>query len=97
MNQGDSIKLAINSLLDVGYTDKSKIYSRIVIEFGVPRPTVRRIVRDLRNELLHKIRILESNKRKKVNWICGTCGCGKYTGIHLASCKFADQEKGVIR
>jgi hypothetical protein len=27
---------------------------------GVPRPTVRRVARDLRNELLQKIKILQS-------------------------------------
>ena len=31
---------------------------------GVPRPTVRRVARDLRNELLTKIKILQSETQQ---------------------------------
>ena len=58
--QSRSIKQAINELLDKGLTDKQDIYSKVVEELGVPRPTVRRVARDLRNELLQKIKILQS-------------------------------------
>ena len=58
--QSTSIKQAINELLDKGITDKQDIYSKVVEELGVPRPTVRRVARDLRNELLQKIKILQS-------------------------------------
>ncbi len=54
-NQSTVIKAAINSLLDKGVTDKQDIYTKVVDELGVPRPTVRRVARDLRNELLEKI------------------------------------------
>ena len=37
--------------------------NQLVDELGVPRPTVRRVARDLRNELLEKIRILQSETR----------------------------------
>ena len=59
-NQSTVIKEAINSLLDEGVTDKQDIYSKVVDKLGVPRPTVRRVARDLRNELLTKIKILQS-------------------------------------
>jgi predicted XRE-type DNA-binding protein len=58
--QSTNIKQAINELLDKGLTDKQDIYSKVVEELGVPRPTVRRVARDLRNELLQKIKILQS-------------------------------------
>jgi hypothetical protein len=58
--QSTSIKQAINELLDKGFTDKQDIYSKVVEELGVPRPTVRRVARDLRNELVQKIKILQS-------------------------------------
>ncbi|MDE1725917.1 MAG: hypothetical protein KGH89_01460 [Thaumarchaeota archaeon] len=58
--QSTNIKQAINSLLDRGLTDKQDIYTKVVEELGVPRPTVRRVARDLRNELLQKIKILQS-------------------------------------
>jgi hypothetical protein len=58
--QSTNIKEAINELLDKGFTDKQDIYTKVVEELGVPRPTVRRVARDLRNELLQKIKILQS-------------------------------------
>ena len=60
-NQSTVIKAAINSLLDKGVTDKQDIYTKVVDELGVPRPTVRRVARDMRNELLEKIQILQSD------------------------------------
>ena len=63
-NQSTIIKQAINSCLDKGITDKQDIYSKVVDELGVPRPTVRRVARDLRNELLEKIQILQSDLPK---------------------------------
>ena len=59
-NQSTVIKQAINTYLEKGLTDKQDIYSKVVEELGVPRPTVRRVARDLRNELLTKIKILQS-------------------------------------
>ncbi len=63
-NQSTVIKDAINSYLDRGLTDKQDIYSKVVNDLGVPRPTVRRVARDLRNELLEKISILQSEAIK---------------------------------
>lgn len=60
-NQSTVIKEAINSYLDKGLSDKQDIYTKVVDDLGVPRPTVRRVARDLRNELLEKIRILQSD------------------------------------
>ena len=63
-NQSTIIKEAINSLLDEGITDKQDIYSKVVDNLGVPRPTVRRVARDFRNELLTKIKILQSETQQ---------------------------------
>lgn len=63
-NQSTVIREAINSCLDKGLTDKQDIYSKVVDELGVPRPTVRRVARDLRNELLERIEILQSDVQK---------------------------------
>ena len=63
-NQSTVIKEAINSYLDKGLTDKQDIYTKVVDDLGVPRPTVRRVARDLRNELLDKIKILQSEVPK---------------------------------
>ncbi len=65
-NQSTIIKEAINSLLDEGVTDKQDIYSKVVDKLGVPRPTVRRVARDLRNDLLAKIKILQSESQQTV-------------------------------
>jgi len=63
-NQSTIIKEAINSLLDEGIKDKQDIYSKVVDKLGVPRPTVRRVAGELRNELLTKIKILQSETQQ---------------------------------
>ena len=63
-NQSTVIKDAINSFLDDGITDKQDLYSKVVDKLGVPRPTVRRVARDFRNELLTKIKILQSETQQ---------------------------------
>ena len=63
-NQSTVIKEAINSLLEEGVTDKQDIYTKVVDKLGVPRPTVRRVARDFRNELLTKIKILQSETQQ---------------------------------
>ena len=63
-NQSTIIKEAINSLLDEGVKDKQDIYSKVVDKLGVPRPTVRRVAGDFRNELLTKIKILQSKTQQ---------------------------------
>ena len=65
-NQSTVIKEAINSLLDEGVTDKQDIYSKVVDKLDVPRPTVRRVAGDLRNELLKKIKILQSEAQQTI-------------------------------
>ena len=62
-NQSTVIKAAINSYIDNGIIDKQDLYTKVVDELGVPRPTVRRVARDLRNELLEKIQILQSESK----------------------------------
>lgn len=63
-NQSESIRVAINRLIDFGMTDKDQIYSEIVLKLGVPRPTVRRVARDLRMNMLKKVEILSSDLPK---------------------------------
>ena len=63
-NQSTVIKEAINSFLDDGITDKQDLYSKVVDKLGVPRPTVRRVARDFRSELLTKIKILQSETQQ---------------------------------
>ena len=68
-NQSTVIKETINSLLDDGVTDKQDIYSKVVDKLGVPRPTVRRVARDLRNDLLAKVKILQSESQQTVSTV----------------------------
>ena len=65
-NQSTEIKEAINSFLDKGVKDKQDIYTKVVDELGVPRPTVRRVARDLRNELVEQIKILQSETHSSI-------------------------------
>ena len=61
MSQGDAIKEKLNYYLDRGMTDKTSIFTRVVDDLGVPRPSVRRIARQLRTEFLRRIQILQSD------------------------------------
>ncbi|MCY3854391.1 MAG: hypothetical protein OXF28_02235 [Thaumarchaeota archaeon] len=63
MNQSLVVKNAINVCLENGFTNKQDIYTKVVDDLGVPRPTVRRVARDLRNELIRKIQILQSESK----------------------------------
>ena len=63
-NQSTIIKAEIDDLLKAGVKDKQEIYSKVVDKLGVPRPTVRRVARDFRNELLTKIKILQSETQQ---------------------------------
>lgn len=62
MNQTDTIiiKNRVNELIDSGIKNRFEIYTKIVEEFGTPRPTVRRIVRELKDEMMEKVKVLES-------------------------------------
>ncbi len=59
-SQTDKVVHEVERLLDAGLINKNEIISKVIEETGVPRPTVRRILRDMRNEMLRKIRILQS-------------------------------------
>jgi len=57
-NQSKQIETALIRQLDKGMTKKTEIYSKVVEELGIPRPTVRRVARDLRTKLQQRINIL---------------------------------------
>lgn len=57
--QSVTIKKAINAYLDSGETDKQTIYTEIVSQLKVPRPSVRRVTRDLLKEMEEKIETLK--------------------------------------
>jgi len=67
-NMTTVVEVAIEQKLDSGMTDKHEIFCQVVDELGVPRPTVRRIARDLRNKYLDKVRILQSDIPHP-NWV----------------------------
>jgi len=54
------IRACIEKYLEVGLTDKDEIFTKVIDELGVPRPTVRRVARDMRQEMMRKVRILQS-------------------------------------
>lgn len=59
MSQSQAISLMIEQCLEEGMTDKQQIFTRVVDELGVPRPTVRRCARDLRIKLATYAKILK--------------------------------------
>lgn len=50
----------VERLLDAGFTDKKDIIQLVAENTGIPKPTIRRIIRDMRSEMLRKIKILQS-------------------------------------
>jgi len=60
MKQKEAVKVAIMQYLDKGLINKSEIFTKVVDDLGVPRPTVRRCSRELLDELAEKIKILGS-------------------------------------
>ena len=68
-NQNAQIKEIITSLLDRTikegvHMDKQELYTEVVQQTGHPRPTVRRVAAELRNDLLEKIKILQSEAQQ---------------------------------
>ena len=57
------VEVVIEEKLDAGMIDKHEIFRQVVEELGVPRPTVRRIARDLRNKYADRIKVLQSEVR----------------------------------
>jgi len=60
-NISELVEIALEKKLDAGMRDKQEIFTQIVEELNVPRPTVRRIARDLRNKYFERIKILQSD------------------------------------
>lgn len=60
-----AVKQKIEQLIDIGEKDKDEIYRRIIEDFGIPRPTLRRIARELKEEWANKIKVLDSNEEKQ--------------------------------
>jgi hypothetical protein len=54
------VTACIEQYLAKGLTDKEEIFHKVCDELGVPRPTVRRVARDMRTDMLKKIKILQS-------------------------------------
>jgi len=60
------VEHAIEQKLEKGLVNKQEIYSLIVQEFNIPRPTVRRIARGLRIKYLERVKILQSDLKYDV-------------------------------
>lgn len=65
-NLSSVIEVALEQKLDAGMRDKTEIFTQIVQELNVPRPTVRRIARDLRNKYVDRVRVLQSDYTVKI-------------------------------
>lgn len=58
MNVSNSVRTALETLLDKGITDKGELYTKVCEATGAPRPTVRREARNLRNKYLANLKVL---------------------------------------
>lgn len=55
-----AVKQEMDNLMNSGYTDKEKIYKKIMEKFKLERQTVRSIAREFRREMCEKIKVLQS-------------------------------------
>lgn len=60
LSKTTEIKSIIEKYLEMGFTDKHKIYTEISEKYNVPRPTVRRCARALRLEMQEKVKVLSN-------------------------------------
>ncbi len=61
--QNDKIKNSIQDCIFKGMNNKEDIYTCVENELHVPRPTIRRVAFELKEELKQMISVLEMNKR----------------------------------
>lgn len=66
MNQSTQIKQEILDLIDSGLKSKKQIYTRVVENLHIARPTVRRAARELKMDLQFAIKILNGEFSDKV-------------------------------
>jgi len=57
--QSSVIEQEILNCIKLGITNKRDIYDKLVEKFNFPRPTIRRVARDLRIDLMEIIKILD--------------------------------------
>src|SRR3990167_9715691 len=65
-SQAETIKTELLLALNGGIKDKQIIYNIVVQKTDLPRPTVRRVARDLRNDLLKKVEILSEKRSHNI-------------------------------
>jgi len=65
-SQASKIAASIESFMDRGMTDKSEIFTKVVEALGVPRPTVRRVARDMREIYAKHAAILNAAPGEKI-------------------------------
>lgn len=58
ISQSEKVQEQIEKLLNSGVRNKSELYSKLVVETGLPRSTIRRIARDFKKHLERKVVIL---------------------------------------
>jgi len=69
------IKSRIEYHLDKGITDKSNIYTLVVNELRVPRPSVRQIAGELKTDYAKKIKTLKQKlSRQNKNMVTDSTG-----------------------
>lgn len=61
LKQQDAVKESICKYIQSGMTDKQELYTKVVDDLGIARPTVRRIAAQLRKEMTAVVLILSQD------------------------------------
>ena len=59
MTDNQAIKDEIIRIMDKGGLDKHQIFTIVSLNLKIARPTIKRVARDLRIELEHKLQVLQ--------------------------------------
>lgn len=99
--QNDIIKTELLLALNGGISDKQILYNIVAQKTDSPRPTIRRVARDLRNDLQTKVNILSEKRQYNIatEYDCPKCGLKKIikrSDTNCPSCnvkiKWSDEE-----
>ena len=75
--QNNIIKSEMMLALNGGVSDKQILYNIVAQKTDAPRPTIRRVARDLRNDLIQKVEVLSEKRQYReiaTEYDCSECG-----------------------
>lgn len=87
MTQADRIRASILECLDKGIKNKQEIYTIVSAKVEAPRPTIRRVAKDLKAELEKHLEILSDTRvERKTKFNCPECKAYRVLDQNATQC-----------